>query len=77
MINKIKKTFYINTLIIATIFLFFGCSNTSDKEDKTTAATQNNQLRASNQMLMEDKDYSNIFWIKGTGSVKQNKKLLR
>ena len=76
MINKIKKTFYINTLIIATIFLFFGCSNISDKEDKTIAATQNNQLRASNQMLMEDKDYSNIFWIKGTGSVKQKQDIV-
>jgi hypothetical protein len=76
MINKIKKTFYINTLLMTTIFLFLACSSTSDEDSKNIVTSQNNLIRSSGETLQTEKEYGNIFWIKGTGSVKQKQEIV-
>ena len=75
MINQLKKYSLLGTLAISSILIFFGCSDT-EKDTQSIIRTENNLEKSSSQGLLKENDYGNIFWIKGTGSIKQKQEII-
>ena len=73
--NKIIRI-NIYTTIIVSIFLFVGCE-ANDTENNNEMKTQsNNILNNSAELRQSNIDKTNIFWIRGRGSVKQKQEIL-
>ena len=75
MINQLKKYSLLGTLAISSILIFFGCSDT-EKDTQSIIRTQNNLEKSISQGLLKENDYGNIFWINGTGSIKQKQEII-
>ena len=75
MINQLKKYSLLGTLAISSILIFFGCSDT-EKDTQSIIRTEDNLEKSSSQGLLKENDYGNIFWIKGTGSIKQKQEII-
>jgi len=76
MIKKIKKSIQINFLIVTAILFVLSCSDTSPNESAKIISNSNNEIVSSMDMLGYQKDSSNIFWIKGSGSIKQKQEIV-
>lgn len=76
MIKKIKKSIQINFLIVTAILFVLSCSDTSPNESAKIISNSNNEIVSSMDMLGYQKDNSNIFWIKGSGSIKQKQEIV-
>lgn len=76
MIKKIKKSIQINFLIVTAILFVLSCSDTSPNESAKIISNSNNEIVSSRDMLGYQKDSSNIFWIKGSGSIKQKQEIV-
>tara|TARA_B100001250_G_scaffold54229_1_gene42061 strand:- start:6866 stop:7693 length:828 start_codon:yes stop_codon:yes gene_type:complete len=76
MIKKIKKSIQINFLIVTAILFVLSCSDTSPNESAKIISNSNNEIVSSMDMLGYEKDNSNIFWIKGSGSIKQKQEIV-
>jgi len=73
--NKILRI-NLYTAIIFSIILFVGC-DASNSENKNEMGTQsNNILNNSAELRQSNIDKTNIFWIRGRGSVKQKQEIL-
>ncbi|MQF85826.1 MAG: hypothetical protein FI732_06415, partial [SAR202 cluster bacterium] len=66
--NKIIRI-NIYTAIIFSIILFVGCE-ASNSENNEMGTQSNNILNNSAELRQSNIDRTNIFWIKGRGSVK-------
>lgn len=63
-------------MIVTAILFVLSCSDTSPNESAKIISNSNNEIVSSMDMLGYQKDNSNIFWIKGSGSIKQKQEIV-
>ena len=73
--NKIIRI-NIYTAIIFSIFLFVGCEANNNENNNEMETQSNNILNNSAELRQSNIDRTNIFWIRGRGSVKQKQEIL-
>ena len=73
--NKIIRI-NIYTAIIFSIFLFVGCEANNTENNNEMETQSNNILNNSAELRQSNIDRTNIFWIRGRGSVKQKQEIL-
>ena len=73
--NKIIRI-NIYTAIIFSIFLFVGCEANNIENNNEMETQSNNILNNSAELRQTNIDRTNIFWIRGRGSVKQKEEIL-
>ena len=73
--NKIIRI-NIYTAIIFSIFLFVGCEANNTENNNEMETQSNNILNNSAELRQSNIDKTNIFWIRGRGSVKQKQEIL-
>ena len=73
--NKIIRI-NIYTAIIFSIFLFVGCEANNTENNNEMETQSNNILNNSAELRQSNIDRTNIFWIRGKGSVKQKQEIL-
>ena len=73
--NKIIRI-NLYTAIIFSIFLFVGCEANNRENNNEMETQSNNILNNSAELRQSNIDKTNIFWIRGRGSVKQKQEIL-
>ena len=73
--NKIIRI-NLYTAIIFSIFLFVGCEANNTENNNEMETQSNNILNNSAELRQSNIDRTDIFWIRGRGSVKQKQEIL-
>ncbi len=72
----INKQFSLIFLMLVSLFFLLGCETQSDINTGSENPSIPIQTKLSDELQMLQKENSNIFWIKGTGSIKQKQEII-
>ena len=72
----INKQFSLIFLMLVSLFFLLGCEAQSDINTGSENSSIPTQNKLSEELQMLQKENSNIFWIKGTGSIKQKQEII-